>query len=62
MRESAATMTATVEAPSTGRFATQPIEALSTRTATQPVEAPGARQEVHSQPTGTNNGDGSAVD
>ena len=62
MRESAATMAATVEAPSTGRFATQPVEAPGARTATQPVEAPSARQEVYSQPTSTGNGDGSAVD
>ena len=52
MRESAATLTATwpVEAPSTGRFATQP------------VETPGARTDVHSHPTGTGSGDGSVVD
>ena len=57
-------MTATqpVEAPRTGRLATQSVEAPSARTATQPVEAPCARPEVHSQPTGTSSLDVSAVD
>ena len=66
-----ASMTATqpVEAPHTKRgstasmIATRPVEAASTvRLATQPVEAPGARSEVHSQPTGTGSVDVSAVD
>ena len=51
MRESAANMTAT-----------HPVDAPSTRMATQLVEAPGAKTDVYSQPTGTGNGDGSAVD
>ena len=64
IRKSAAKMTATrpVEAPGTGRIATQPVEAPSVRMATQPVEAHGARTDVHSQPTGTGSEDGSTVD
>ena len=56
------TVTRPVEAPSTGIFATKPVEAPGARTATQSVEAPGARTDVHSQPTGTGSGDASAVD
>ena len=50
--KSAATTTATwpVEAPGTGRSATQPVEAL------------GASSDVHFQPTSTGSTDGSAVD
>ena len=51
MRESAATMTATL-----------PVDSPGARMATQPIEAPGARSDGHSQPTGTGSGDGSAVD
>ena len=59
-----------VEAASTKRAvaasmtATRPVEAPGTvRVTTQlPVEAPGARSEVHSQPTGTSSVDVSDVD
>ena len=63
-RESAATVTATrpVESPGTGSFAAQSVEAPGARTATQPFGAPSARTDVHSQPTSTFSGDGSAVD
>ena len=63
-RESAATITATrpVESPGTGSFAAQSVEAPGARTATQPFGAPSARTDVHSQPTSTFSGDGSAVD
>ena len=56
-------MTATwpVQAPSTGRSATQPVDAPGARTATQPVEAPDARTDVFAQPTGTVSGDVGAV-
>ena len=43
--------------------ATWPVEAAGMmRVATQPVEAPGARSEVHSQPTSTSSMDVSSVD
>ena len=60
--ESTVNMNATqpVEAPSKGRLVTQPVEAPRARTANWPVEVPGARTDVHAQPTGT--GDVSAVD
>ena len=63
-RESGATMTATwpVEAPSTGRYTIKSVEAPSARMATLSVEALGASTDVHSHPTVTGSGDGSAVD
>ena len=62
--ESAVKMTLTrpVGAPSTGKVATQSIEAPGARMATQPVEAPGARTDMQSQPASTGSLDMSAVD